>query len=154
MYSNHLYLRTPRRESSSSPSTSCCLINKHHNSIVNFVPSAPKLSQPIWIPLRLTATVCRCMHLNHTMPRSSPTFVAPRPREESYVSVADQIAAILPGQLAVAEVENLPKIRIDNSDYVLEDWLHKRQKRSGAIFSFAALKVHNGPGVAMPPSVG
>jgi hypothetical protein len=84
------------------------------------------------------------MHLNHTMPRSSPTFVAPRPREESYVSVADQIAAILPGQLAVAEVENLPKIRIDNSDYVLEDWLHKRQKRSGAIFSFAALKVHNG----------
>ena len=80
MYSNHLYLRTPRRENSSS---SCCLTNKHHNGIVNFVPSAPKLSQPIWIPLRLTATVFRCMHLNHTMPQSSPTFVVPRPREKA-----------------------------------------------------------------------
>ena len=56
------------------------------------------------------------------------------PARGGYVSVADQIAAILPEQLAVAEVENLPKVRIDNSDYVLENWLHKRQKRSGAIF--------------------
>ena len=51
-------------------------------------------------------------------------------------SVADQIAAIQPEQLLVAEPRELPKIRVNNADFILEEWLHKKLPRSSWIFKY------------------
>ena len=49
-------------------------------------------------------------------------------------SVSDQIAAIQLEQLLVAEPHKLPKLLINNTEFILEEWLHKKLPRSSWIF--------------------
>ncbi|KAG8664552.1 uncharacterized protein FPOAC1_013333 [Fusarium poae] len=45
-------------------------------------------------------------------------------------SIASQLATVRPEHLDVAQPSSLPSLYIDGLRYVLEDWIHKKRRRS------------------------